>query len=218
MRNKAIVSQVKQRLILTALDRKEAGLKHNSKRALAPIKTKTVNRTGLARTRRARKVRTSNSLNQNSLEQNSYGSSYQKPVSSIFDRPDFLEPYIAPSYGQVHAPMIEPIQPAKQENFSYSQNANFPEHQPTNLPPKMVCVGTVTQYISKINVAIIMLSGTLKQGDTIAITGENFLSFQKVEEIQIDREPVPFAQKGDHIGLKVTEPAVTNGKIYRFHY
>lgn len=39
MRNKAIVTQARQKLILTALDRKEAGLLANSKRALAPIKS-----------------------------------------------------------------------------------------------------------------------------------------------------------------------------------
>ncbi len=191
MRNKAIVSQVKQRLILTALDRKEAGLKHNSKKALAPIKSKSIRNSSLSRIRRSRKVRTSNSLQDTQ--------SYNAPR---YSQPDFLEPYIAPSYGQTNAPIIEPV----------SSNSS------NDLPPKMVCVGTVTQYISKINVAIIMLSGTLKQGDTIAIMGENFLSFQKVEEIQIDRQPVPFAQKGDHIGLKVNEPAATNGKIYRFQY
>lgn len=41
MRNKAIVTQARQKLILTALDRKEAGLLANSKRALAPIKNST---------------------------------------------------------------------------------------------------------------------------------------------------------------------------------
>jgi len=39
MRKKAIVSQSRQKLLLTALDRKDAGLKPNSKRATAPKKT-----------------------------------------------------------------------------------------------------------------------------------------------------------------------------------
>lgn len=38
LRKNAIVSQSKQRLILTALDRKEAGLNPHSKKAVAPIK------------------------------------------------------------------------------------------------------------------------------------------------------------------------------------
>jgi hypothetical protein len=38
MRKKMIVSQAKQKLILTALDRKEAGLKHDSTKPLAPAK------------------------------------------------------------------------------------------------------------------------------------------------------------------------------------
>jgi hypothetical protein len=40
MRKKMIVSQAKQKLILTALDRKEAGLKHDSVKPLAPQKGK----------------------------------------------------------------------------------------------------------------------------------------------------------------------------------
>jgi len=38
MRKKMIVSQSRQKLILTALDRKDAGLKHDSTKALAPVK------------------------------------------------------------------------------------------------------------------------------------------------------------------------------------
>lgn len=38
LRKKTIVSQAKQKLILTALDRKEAGLSHTSQKALAPVK------------------------------------------------------------------------------------------------------------------------------------------------------------------------------------
>ncbi len=41
LRKNAIVSQAKQKLILTALDRKEAGLNPHSKRAVAPIKKAT---------------------------------------------------------------------------------------------------------------------------------------------------------------------------------
>lgn len=41
LRKKAIVSQARQKLILTALDRKEAGLSPKSKKALAPIVSKT---------------------------------------------------------------------------------------------------------------------------------------------------------------------------------
>lgn len=39
LRKKLIVSQSKQKLILTALDRKEAGLSHTSHKALAPLKS-----------------------------------------------------------------------------------------------------------------------------------------------------------------------------------
>lgn len=40
LRKKAIVNQARQKLILTALDRKEAGLSPTSKKALAPLRAK----------------------------------------------------------------------------------------------------------------------------------------------------------------------------------
>ncbi len=199
MRKKAIVSQAKQRLILTALDRKEAGLRPNSKKALAPVKPKLRKTRTSNFIKKTPQVRTSNSLSE--FNGNNYSNSLLE---------DFNEPNIGGYYRNESTNRISDLQ-RPNEQFSQFNTAQ-------DLPPKMVCIGTITEYLTKINVAIIMLSGTLKQGDIIAITGENFLSFQKVEEIQIDREPVPLAQKGDHIGLKVNEPAQTNGKIYRFQY
>lgn len=76
------------------------------------------------------------------------------------------------------------------------------------------CIGEITHYLDKIGVAIIMLSDTLKENETVLIQGENSIFSQMVTEIQIDRKPVPKAGKGAHIGLKVDHPAEINGKIY----
>jgi len=60
MRNKAIVSQARQKLILTALDRKEAGLSVHSKKPLAATKNSTSTpRTITPRARKAAKPQNS---------------------------------------------------------------------------------------------------------------------------------------------------------------
>ena len=38
--------------------------------------------------------------------------------------------------------------------------------------------------------------------------------FNKIEEIQIEREPVKEAKKGDHIGIKVPEKVRPNDKVF----
>jgi hypothetical protein len=162
MRNKAIVTQARQKLILTALDRKEAGLAANSKRAIAPIKSavsvaeKLNNKSGV------------NRLNRVSI-------------------PPFTN-------------SVSPLQLA---------------NTPVKLPTKLKEAGTVTHYLEKIDVAIIKLTTSLKNGDQIYLLGEGQLFLQEVSEMQIDRKNVAKAKTGAHIGMKVTQKAIVNGKIYK---
>jgi hypothetical protein len=162
MRNKAIVTQARQKLILTALDRKEAGLAANSKRAIAPIKSavsvaeKLNNKSGV------------NRLNRVSI-------------------PPFTN-------------SVSPLQLA---------------NTPVKLPTKLKEAGTVTHYLEKIDVAIIKLTTSLKNGDQIYLLGEGQLFLQEVSEMQIDRKNVAKAKAGSHIGMKVTQKAIVNGKIYK---
>jgi len=151
MRKKMIVSQSRQKLILTALDRKQAHLPHNSKVALARDK----------------------------------------------------DTVVAPARRQTLSPSPARISRSSMSGIVEMPRKKFPQ------------IGHVTHYLEKINVAIIMLSAALKQDDLILIEGENELFVQKVEEMQIDRQPVTKAKKGSHIGLKTCEPAIIEGKIYR---
>lgn len=163
MRNKAIVTQARQKLILTALDRKEAGLLANSKRALAPVKNPVADR-----------------LNKKS------GINKLNKISST--------PRVSPSTG----------------SFG-SQNTT----QNSNLPSKLKEAGTVTHYLEKIAVAIIKLTTPLKNGDHIYIQAEGHLFLQEVAEMQIDRKNVAKAKTGSHIGMKVSQKALLNSKIYK---
>jgi len=55
LRKKMIISQSRQKLILTALDRKEAGLKYDSTKALAPVKPQGSSKTVITRSGQERR-------------------------------------------------------------------------------------------------------------------------------------------------------------------
>ena len=167
MRNKAIVTQARQKLILTALDRKEAGLAANSKRAVAPIKS------AVSVAEKLNKKAGVNRLNRVSLPQNN---------------------------GHAFTNSVSPLQLA---------------NTPVKLPTKLKEAGTITHYLEKIDVAIIKLTTPLKNGDQIYVQGENALFLQEVAEMQIDRKNVTKAKTGSHIGMKVMQKGVVNGKIYK---
>lgn len=75
-------------------------------------------------------------------------------------------------------------------------------------------IGTVSSYFSHVGVAAIKLSGKLKVGQKVHVKG-NTTDFEvDVEEIQIEREPVKEAKKGDHIGIKVADKVRPNDKVF----
>lgn len=168
MRNKAIVTQARQKLILTALDRKEAGLLTNSKRALAPVKNPVADR-----------------LNKKS------GINRLNKISST---PNTLQSNNA--FGSPNTSVIQSSAPAK-------------------LPSKLKEAGTVTHFLDKLDVAIIKLTTTLKNGDQIYLHAEGHLFHQEVAEMQIDRKNVAKAKTGSHIGMKVSQKTLLNSKIYK---
>ena len=66
-------------------------------------------------------------------------------------------------------------------------------------------VGKVSSFFSHVNVAAIKLSAGLKVGDKIHIKGHTTDFEQPVDSMQIEREEVQKAKKGDHVGIKVSE-------------
>jgi len=66
-------------------------------------------------------------------------------------------------------------------------------------------IGKVTHYYTKIGVAIIELTDTLKVGETIHIQGATTDFEQPVESMQIEHESIDEAKAGDVIGLKIKE-------------
>ncbi|KKQ23387.1 MAG: hypothetical protein A3G45_03160 [Candidatus Staskawiczbacteria bacterium RIFCSPLOWO2_12_FULL_37_15] len=77
-------------------------------------------------------------------------------------------------------------------------------------------VGKVTHFFSNIDVAVINLSGSLKEGDEIRIMGGENTDFnQTVDSMQVDHKEVKSAKKGDEVGLKVKEKVREGYNVYK---
>lgn len=76
-------------------------------------------------------------------------------------------------------------------------------------------VGTVSHYYGHISVAAVVLEGPLSVGDTIHIKGHTSDFTQPVDSIQIEHETVDKADKGDSVGIRVTEHVRVHDSVYR---
>ncbi|MEM1990844.1 MAG: U32 family peptidase C-terminal domain-containing protein, partial [Candidatus Bathyarchaeia archaeon] len=70
---------------------------------------------------------------------------------------------------------------------------------------KLVEVGKVTHYFSKIGVAVVELKAPLAVGDRIIIRGPTTDFEQVVESMQIEHKNIEKAEAGQSIGLKVNQ-------------
>ncbi|MGO9147529.1 MAG: translation elongation factor-like protein [Desulfomonilia bacterium] len=75
-------------------------------------------------------------------------------------------------------------------------------------------IGKVTHFFSKISVAGIQLSETLKVGDKISIEGATTNFEENIESMQIDNKVVPEAKAGDLIGIKVKDKTRVGDDVY----
>jgi len=76
-------------------------------------------------------------------------------------------------------------------------------------------IGVVSNYFDHISVAAIKLTGGLKVGDTIRITGGEVDFKQSVGSMQIHHDKVSTAKKGDEIGIKIKEKVRKGYKVYK---
>ena len=74
-------------------------------------------------------------------------------------------------------------------------------------------IGRVSGYFSNVGVAAIKLSGALKVGDKVHVKGHTTDFEKKIASMQIEKEKVKKAKKGDHIGIKVPEKVRPNDRV-----
>ncbi|NYZ76047.1 translation elongation factor-like protein [Candidatus Micrarchaeota archaeon] len=75
-------------------------------------------------------------------------------------------------------------------------------------------VGKVRHFFGKISVAVVDLDDELRNGDRISIEGPAGVTEQLVESMQIDKEQVETAGRGQSIGLKVGSTVKEGDAVY----
>ena len=77
-------------------------------------------------------------------------------------------------------------------------------------------IGYVSNYFSKISVvAIEITDGTVSVGDTLHFKGHTTDFNSNVDSIQIEHQSVTEANKGDSIGIKISERVRKMDKVYK---
>lgn len=77
-------------------------------------------------------------------------------------------------------------------------------------------MGEITHFFSQAKAAVLTISaGELKLGDRIRIVGHTTDFEQEVASLQINRQPIQVAKKGDEIGLAVKSRVRQKDKVYK---
>ena len=78
-----------------------------------------------------------------------------------------------------------------------------------------VKAGRIEHYYSKASVAVVEVMAPLKQGDKIVIKGSTTNVEQTVDSMEIDHKPIPTAQPGQRVGMKVVGHVRENDILYK---
>ena len=100
------------------------------------------------------------------------------------------------------------IQPNPQKPFKTLRHFLF-------MSKELVKIGDVSHYFTKIEVAVVDLTGKLKVGDEIIIKGATSDFSQKVESIQIEHDQVQEAGAGDSVGLLVKYRVRAGDEVFK---
>ena len=76
-------------------------------------------------------------------------------------------------------------------------------------------VGNVRHFFSKIMVAVLDLTGTVKVGDTIHFKGDSTDFIQKISSMQMEHTPMAEAHASQSIGLKVEKVVKEQDKVFK---
>ena len=77
-------------------------------------------------------------------------------------------------------------------------------------------IGVVEHFFTHVSVAAIKITaGELKVGDTIHIVGATTDFTQKIESMEIDRNPVESVKPGDDVGINVKDRVREHDVVYK---
>ena len=77
-------------------------------------------------------------------------------------------------------------------------------------------IGIVEHFFTNVDVAAIKITnGELKINDTIHFVGATTDFKQKIDSMQIDRNPVEIVKAGDDVGIKVNERVREHDIVYK---
>ena len=77
-------------------------------------------------------------------------------------------------------------------------------------------IGVVEHFFTNVNVAAVkIINGELKIGDKIHFVGATTDFIQKVDSMQIDRNPVEIVKSGDDVGIKVKDRVREHDILYK---
>ena len=75
-------------------------------------------------------------------------------------------------------------------------------------------IGRVAHYFGNIGVGVIELSGNLKVGDEVVISGRGQEFEQAIDSMQIEHEQIQTAKKGQSVGVKFAKPAKEGDLVF----
>lgn len=84
----------------------------------------------------------------------------------------------------------------------------------TPVKSKEKLLGLIDHYFDKISVAAIRVKAPFKVGDVIHIMGHTTNFYQRVDSLQINRQEIARAKKGDDVGLKIKDFVRDTDKVY----
>jgi len=127
-------------------------------------------------------------------------------------------------------PEVKILNRLKEDNFSaMRKNRNTDIEKPISSNAKQVSqtfqgipswrkmerIGEVEQYFEKIDVIALKLQKPLRVGENIVIESPKGLFEQELISMQINRQDVKIAKKGEDVGIKVQFEPLPGGSVYK---
>lgn len=84
----------------------------------------------------------------------------------------------------------------------------------TLLVPTGRKVGDIAHFYPKISVAVVNVTGTIREGDEIVIRGGATNFKQRVTSMQVEHQQIQEARPGQSIGLRVSEAVREGDEVY----